>query len=406
MPMRKKKVRLYDYQAYPVKDIQSWPLDEPLPYSVFNHQGERLYMKGYRFKHAQEREALAKMNPVRFETGDRMHHPGPQSFDRQSNPFAELDELGHRLDFLFRLIERKQVSDSEFVEKRFYEIATAIQGLCRFDADALLGAVHLNENFPYYIHHPLQIAILCEIIMHRLNFSQATRLSILGAALTSNIGMHHYQELLESQASKLSKVQQKMVSQHPEISARLLENMGVRCPLWLTLVRQHHERLDGSGYPYGLKGSQIRGETSLLALADIYSAMIIPKAYRPITDHKRSLQSTFLESGKSFDQRLAQVFFSELGLYPPGIHVRLANGESGVVIKRTDDAKAPVVSVIKRVDGNYYATPMRRDTRQPHYAIAYSYKSNERMTANPMILWGIQVIPLPLMAPIQLPDFF
>ncbi len=278
------------------------------------------------------------------------------------------------------------------VKKRIYDIAVNIQGLVEYDSDALLGAVHLADQFPYPVHHPMQIAVLAELILERLQVKQVVRLSVLAAALTGNVAMNSYQQRLHQQRTPLNEQQRRVINRHPLQSAQKLDAAGVDDLLWLELVTQHHEKLDGTGYPRKLQGDAIRREARILALADVYSAMVTHRPYRSPIKHRDSLRDIFTQRGSKFDSKLTLLFLNELGVYPPGVYVRLNNGELAVVIGRTPDPRSPLVASIKKTDGDFFLSPRRRNTATKQFAIRSACDVSDRVKINPATLWGISAI--------------
>src|SRR6185369_7611358 len=96
--------------------------------------------------------------------------------------------------------------------------------------------------------------------------------------------------------------------QHPNLSAELLVRAGVTDPAWLQAVRGHHERLNGSGYPAGLKGEQISSGARILAVADIYSAMEKPRPYRNKAHFpQNALKEIYLKKDAEIDGEMAHI---------------------------------------------------------------------------------------------------
>lgn len=379
---------------------------QPIPWAVYDEFGKLLLAKGARVRSQHQRDVLVQVGlHVPTQSNQAAHKlPQPVRFNRRINPFAEFDELCMKLQEAFKLIEQEVPPRAGLVEKRIYEIVTTLQGLSHYDADALLGAVHLSDQFPYHLHHPMQMAVLTELILKRLRVEQEIQLPAIGAALTCNIAMNHYQQQLHLQRQPLSLKQRRVINKHPLQSARMLAHAGVDSELWLELVRQHHEKLDGTGYPLGLKGDDIRREARILALADVYSAMVTARPYRPPIQHKDSLRELFIKRGESFDEKLTLLFLNELGLYPPGVYVRLNNGERAVVVGRTTDPKAPVVASIKKADGNFFISPRRRNTGAENFAICSTCGLSDRHPINPAMLWGVEVIRLAQSFNFEMPD--
>jgi len=365
-------------------------LNQPSPWTICDSKGAVLLAK----------KALIQSNDLKknlehtgyFAKEMTVKVPEPFKFKGKVNPFAEFDDLCLQLDSIFTSLQSKQQFAPHLIKKRVQTLAVHIQGLVNYDADALMGAVHLTEDFEYPIKHPMQIAVLTELILARLKVAQGVRVSVLSAALTSNLAMNPYQKRLDQQKGPLLYAQKDLIYRHPLISAEMLNQAGVEDELWLELVAQHHEKLDGSGYPHGLKGEEIRHEARILALGDVYSAMVTPRGYRGPLNLKDSLKDLFEQRGKAFDSKLTQIFIMELGLYPPGIYVRLSNDDLAVVVGRTDNPKAPRVASIRRSDGYMYPSPLKRDLRQSDISVKYVCDSSEKIKINPATLWGIDAL--------------
>lgn len=250
-------------------------------------------------------------------------------------------------------------------------LAGQLSGLVAVDADAVLGALLLDETALYADVHPLMAGVLCDLVATRLQFTATTRQRLLAAALSCNLGQLHEQAAL-ARPGPLSPALLAVVQAHPTRSHALLRDSGVDDPLWLELVLQHHERPDGSGYPLGLRGTAINPLARLLSLADLYCAMVLPREYRTGIRAQQAVRRIFLARGQAVDAGLAADFISEIGVFPPGAFVRLANGETGVVVRRgAPRRESPLVSSIRSPRGGEYARPLRRDCAgDPRYAIA------------------------------------
>jgi len=373
---------------------------QPAPYKICDSDGQDLVEKGTIIQSEMYKKLLEQVGYFYKEVRviKLAHFPKhkkvkqPAVFKGKVNPFAEFDDLSVQLETLFNEMEYSRIQPEGSVERKVYDIATQIQGLVAYDADALMGAVHLSDRFEYHVHHPMQIAILTELILERLHVSQDVRISTLAAALTSNLSMNPYQKAMDQQKTPLTDQQRKLVNNHPLLSAKQLEEAGVENELWLQLVEQHHEKLDGSGYPMQLEGEEIRREALILALADVYSAMITPRVYRGPIKLTESLRDLFVQRGCKFDDKLTRLFINELGLYPPGIYVRLENGELAVVVGRTSDFKVPMVASVKKPDGNMHSSPRRHSTKEPGFAVKYVCDPSERVRVDPSQLWGFEAL--------------
>ena len=147
----------------------------------------------------------------------------------------------------------------------------------------------------------------------------------------------------------------------------MLEAGGVRDEDWLCAVEQHHERPDGNGYPLGR--SDIDEKARLLRLADSYCAKLSPRATRPALTPDRAGRELFLREATN---PMAHALIKELGLYPPGCYVRLASGETGIVLRRGPTMLTPVVAAVTWRTGEPRRELLRRDTSVPGFKVLHA----------------------------------
>ena len=250
-----------------------------------------------------------------------------------------------------------------------------------------VGAISFADLRPSF-RHLIHGALLVELVAYRLGYTPDDRHRIICASLTANVGMLELQERLLQQGA-ITPEQRRGINRHPEESVALLRQAGVEDETWLEVVLQHHERMDGSGYPRGLEGDEIHESARILALADIYHAKISDRIYRAGMLPTHALRQVFLGQGKDIDQNMAKIFIKELGVYPPGGFVRLANGELAVVTHRGRDGTSPRVASVITPRGAPYPRPLPRDTIKKEYAIRETaVRDGSILLTDLLPLWG------------------
>jgi HD-GYP domain-containing protein (c-di-GMP phosphodiesterase class II) len=105
--------------------------------------------------------------------------------------------------------------------------------------------------------------------------------------------------------SRLSELEMKLVQEHVDVGYEILKDIPFSWPI-AEMVRQHHERLDGTGYPRGLIGDQICPEARILAVADMFEAMASHRPYRVGKGIAATLEQVKLESGTSLDASVVE----------------------------------------------------------------------------------------------------
>jgi HD domain len=131
-----------------------------------------------------------------------------------------------------------------------------------------------------------------------------TRLRILAVGgLLHDMGKLSVPEEILGKPGALSDEEFAVVKRHAEWGERLLRELGGFSPTVRMLVLNHHERLDGSGYPRRLRDKQLDLETRILGLCDVYDALVSPRVYRPAWSHSEAMELLRAESGVTFDER-------------------------------------------------------------------------------------------------------
>ncbi len=134
------------------------------------------------------------------------------------------------------------------------------------------------------------------------------------AGLLHDIGMFHIpQEIIQKKEADLSEGEMAMVKMHPEIAEKILSNLSFLKGI-LPVVKHHHERVDGSGYPDGLKGNDIPLGARLLTIVDSYDAMVSGRPYCAASSMDEALREIEKCAGKHFDETLAKKFVEYMRL--------------------------------------------------------------------------------------------
>jgi HD-GYP domain-containing protein (c-di-GMP phosphodiesterase class II) len=243
-----------------------------------------------------------------------------------------------------------------------------VRQACAMSRDAALAMTLLHRVGRYSIRHSVDAAIACQVVGESVGMPEAELSSAVAGALTMNISMLELQDDLQAQEEPLTDAQRELIRQHPEAGAALLLEYGVTDPLWLQVVRYHHEATDGSGYK-GTRGDDIPLAAQLVSLADIYCARISSRDYRAPLRPNAALRALFLDQSKKVRDGLAQQFIKAIGVFPSGTPVRLESGEIAVVTGPGRNVKTPSVCAILGPDGMRLVKPIIRDTSQPAFGV-------------------------------------
>ncbi|KJR41977.1 metal dependent phosphohydrolase [Candidatus Magnetoovum chiemensis] len=301
----------------------------------------------------------------------------------QDSPFDLLKKIQLELDALLNALDREM----DFSSKT-QNISETLQKLCGIDEDLALGSIMLSKISKYSIRQQIHSAIICEIISKFLSWDKSKRLSLICAALTMNISIIELQDMLNKQKTRLSETQEEIIRNHPKNSVRILNELGVKDQNWLNAVLWHHECLDGSGYPFGLRDDEISHQARILKLADIYCARINTRLYRQAMPVNMAIREIFFDSSHIIDETLTQAFIKKLGIYQPGSFVKLRNKEISVVTQVGVKAYSPIVHSIVKSNGFPYMQPLKRDTSESDELRIAEVITQAPYEVNQYQLWG------------------
>jgi HD-GYP domain-containing protein (c-di-GMP phosphodiesterase class II) len=231
---------------------------------------------------------------------------------------------------------------------------------------------------------------LCILLARRLQWPLPRMMSLVKAALTMNMTILELQGQMAAQDVPMKDAQRAKIRAHPEKAVSLLTHLGITDSEWLTAIAQHHEHLDGTGYP---SGRQDLSETSIaLHVADVLTAKISPRAMRESLSPQEAVRQLYREDKGG---PISTAIIKEFGIYPPGDYVKLASGEQGLVVQRTANAKAPIVSVVTDRQAHPIVKTIRRDSGLPEFAIIGTVSDKAMLKRlPPERLYGFSMAPV------------
>ncbi|MBT9491836.1 MAG: hypothetical protein IV107_05710 [Paucibacter sp.] len=247
------------------------------------------------------------------------------------------------------------------------ELTPAVLSLIERDKDlAIFQIIKRNdsERLQYGVKHAVQCAVTSFLVAQRLGWQDSESHKVFKIALTMDISILSLQESLAEQTTALTAEQRAAVQAHPTRSAQMLALAGIVDGEWLQAVARHHETAEGDGYPSGCREP---GDMALLAQrADAYTAKLSPRQGRAAMAADRAGRMMFIQDG---GHPMTAALIKEFGVYPPGCFVRLASGETGVVVKRGSSVMTPIVAALTSPYGKTLAQAIRRDTAERAYCI-------------------------------------
>jgi putative nucleotidyltransferase with HDIG domain len=178
---------------------------------------------------------------------------------------------------------------------------------------------------PYTAGHQQRVANLACAIASEIGLSDTQIQGIRLAGLVHDIGKIHIPAEILSKPTQLTEIERQMIRTHPQTAYDILSTVEFHWPV-ATVVLQHHERMDGSGYPHGLTKGEILLEARILAVADVVEAMASDRPYRPAHGIEEALAEIEEQAGTLYDRQAVETclrlfrekgFDLQSGLGPP-----------------------------------------------------------------------------------------
>jgi HD-GYP domain-containing protein (c-di-GMP phosphodiesterase class II) len=200
--------------------------------------------------------------------------------------------------------------------------------------DALLWLAKLKKTDDYAYNHALNVSITLMAFGNFLALSKKQIKELGLAGLLQDVGKVKISSDILLKESKLTHEEFEHAKKHVDESLKILETTPNIPNSVIFLVAQHHERIDGSGYPYQLKKNQIGLMSQAAGLIDTYCALTSHKSYAKGVFHQQALDEIHHLSGKQFSRELIDQLVQFMGMYPVSSLVELNTGEVAVVIQQ------------------------------------------------------------------------
>ena len=164
----------------------------------------------------------------------------------------------------------------------------------------------------YTAGHAAEVARLSRMVGLHLGFDKEGLEWLVHGALLHDLGKNCVADAILGKPGPLTEEEWSAVKRHPQIGARMIEPIE---PLFgaVPVVRHHHERPDGTGYPDGLEGEEIPLGARIVAAADAYDVMVRGRPYRPKSSPAETLKELWRQAGRQFDLRVVEALGRLLG---------------------------------------------------------------------------------------------
>lgn len=187
------------------------------------------------------------------------------------------------------------------------ELRLSVEKLKR-DMEGTIQALAITSEIrdPYTSGHERRVAQLACVIAKEMDFSDFQVEGVRVAGILHDIGKISVPAEILSRPGKISEPELSLIKLHPQVGYEILKNVDFSWPVPL-IILQHHERVDGTGYPLGLCGDNIRLEAKIIGVADVVEAMASHRPYRPALGIAKALEEISEYRGTLYDDKVVDV---------------------------------------------------------------------------------------------------
>jgi len=228
-----------------------------------------------------------------------------------------------------------------------HKLADELQSSVTRNANALgcLGRIREKDN--YLLEHSVNLSVLMSIFGQYRKLSEDVMHQTVVGALLHDLGKILTPDEVLHKPGRLTPEEYEVMKLHARHSRDILSATEGIGELTVITAAQHHERMDGTGYPEGLKGEAISEYGRMVAITDVYDAITADRVYHRGMTPTQGLKKLLEWSGSHLDPSLVRQFIRCIGLYPVGSLVLLDSGRLGVVVEiNEEDQRLPVVRVM------------------------------------------------------------
>jgi HD-GYP domain-containing protein (c-di-GMP phosphodiesterase class II) len=217
--------------------------------------------------------------------------------------------------------------------------------------DALLSMGLLRKTDEYLYYHSMSVCVLMMTFARHMGFDPEEIKEVGIGAMLHDIGTTKVPPVILKKTGRLTDAEYDIIKTHVIHTKDILSSAEGVSELAVRAASEHHERIDGSGYPEGLKEDDISVYGQIIAIVDVYDALTTGRTYRGRIPPTESLKILYDNSGTKFSRELVQKFIRCVGIYPVGTVVRLKSGLLGIVVSHHEDnLLAPKVRVVYNTD--------------------------------------------------------
>ncbi len=245
---------------------------------------------------------------------------------------------------VFRDLKLKKSFDVPLVS----EIVNRIVDDLLSNKNIMINLTDLRSLDEYIFAHSVNVAVISIVIGKTLGYNQLQLRDLGIGAILHDIGKTEIPLEILNKPERLEEDEIKIMKKHTELGYEILKRHGNISTLSRGISLMHHERIDGTGYPYGKKGDEIHEFAKIVAIADTYDAMTSNCEYKKKVSPDKAIEYLVSTGDYNFDYNIVKLFLNHVAIYPVGTIVRLNTKQRGIVMDNNQYSPTrPIVRILR-----------------------------------------------------------
>lgn len=299
--------------------------------------------------------------------GEPDSSPVEEVMQQKDSPFDALDWYQRACKFLERCIEQAHNNDNLDVSEgeRIAEEIALVHSQGFLPQELLIQALHGESDSSVLVTNSVNVAVYAILISSTLGLSRERQMQLGLAALLHDIGKIRVPDEILNKEESLTEEETEVFRKYPSDSFDILNTLGDNYHYLAECGLQLNERLDGSGYPQGLKNDEIDANAQIIGLMDLYESLTHDQPQRPKLTHFEAMKEILRTQKKGFRREFLKALLNTFSLFPIHSLVQLNTGAVGRVIKTyMENPVRPKIEIVVDAQKRRVASPRVIELRE------------------------------------------
>ncbi|MDR0434317.1 MAG: HD-GYP domain-containing protein [Gracilibacteraceae bacterium] len=272
------------------------------------------------------------------------NNPTPLVLNNQPIISPRLKQEGlTAIEHVFKAIEYSTSAEAVKVIRQLDSVVDNLIDSLSYNKGVLINIGDIKSYDDYTYHHSMSVSILSIAIGITLGIPRTKLNKLAQCALLHDIGKIFVPIEIINKPGKLTANEFREIKKHPLHGYSYIKENNIGTPDIGEIICNHHEKVDGTGYPRGLQGRDIHLYSRIISVADVYDALTSQRPYRTPSPPSEALEFIMGGSGTAFDYEVVRAFVAKVELYAVGSYVLLSNNEKARVLSNLKNR--PVVEI-------------------------------------------------------------